>query len=468
MDEKVVAGSSTSSSQKRATLDAGRKKLEEFRKKKEAQQEMRSQQAKLVDAQPILADKAKEREEELKQQCAELLASVDDLHRALNDERYNSSQLEGTIADLRREMSMKVQEKAEQDDRVVELEGELSELVGQLEGLVKEREDRDKETSLEDVDVYKCRIKALEEELIAQNEQQSNLKGEIAELTLRLEELAKDKSATEERNARMEAELGERSAESKALIEKIASLEAEVAKAAENASHADTSDQLLERLEVMSKDKETLMDASAKMEAELTSASELLEDAIKQKEAAEKELAEVVGRIADLEASYAALATAPTAPDPRVEQEIAALKAANASLQAKLQASQSAILQSSDLKQKDDQLASLSAELSRVKDSLAAEKRRGAQLEELAASQSAGNKKLDDDHDMEAAALTGGGAFKPLVGIVRSLPPTLGNNAFINEAAKKLDKAAVALDARPAIRAAVILYIALLHLILLI
>ena len=69
---------------------------------------------------------------------------------------------------------------------------------------------------------------------------------------------------------------------------------------------------------------------------------------------------------------------------------------------------------------------------------------------------------------MEAAALAGGGAFKPLVGIVRSLPPTLGNNPFINEAAKKLDKATVALDARPAIRAAVILYIALLHLLLLI
>lgn len=82
MDEKVVAaGSSSSSSQKRATLDAGRKKLEEFRRKKEEQQEMRSQQAKLVDAQPILAEKAKEREEDLKQQCSELLASVDDLHR---------------------------------------------------------------------------------------------------------------------------------------------------------------------------------------------------------------------------------------------------------------------------------------------------------------------------------------------------------------------------------------------------
>jgi hypothetical protein len=80
MDEKV---STSSGNQKRATLDAGRKKLEEFRRKKEAQQEIRAQQAKLVEAQPILAEKAKEREEELKQQCAELLASVDDLHRCV-------------------------------------------------------------------------------------------------------------------------------------------------------------------------------------------------------------------------------------------------------------------------------------------------------------------------------------------------------------------------------------------------
>lgn len=354
---------------------------------------------------------------------------------------------------------------------MVELEGELSELVEQLEAMVKEREERDDDASDEEVAGYKRRIEALEAELSAMSEQikeQSDLKGEIADLTLRLEALAGDKAALEETNARMESELRERSAESEVLIEKIASLEEELADNAAPASNPEASDEFLARLEEMSKEKETLMDASVKMEEELTSASVLVEEAVKQKEAAEKELADVLGRLVDLQASAAAVTAAPSAPDPRLEQEVAALKAENASLLVKVQANQTASLQSSEHKQKAEQLASMTAELARVKDSLAAEKRRATQLEELAATRSAGNKKLDDDHDMEAAALAGGGAFKPLVGIVRSLPPTLGNNPFINEAAKKLDKATVALDARPAIRAAVILYIALLHLLLLI
>ena len=365
---------------------------------------------------------------------------------------------------------MKAEEKAGQDDRVVELEGELSELVEQLEAMVKEREERDDDASDEEVAGYKRRIEALEAELSAMSEQikeQSDLKGEIADLTLRLEALAGDKAALEETNARMESELRERSAESEVLIEKIASLEEELADNAAPASNPEASDEFLARLEEMSKEKETLMDASVKMEEELTSASVLVEEAVKQKEAAEKELADVLGRLVDLQASAAAVTAAPSAPDPRLEK-VAALKAENASLLVKVQANQTASLQSSEHKQKAEQLASMTAELARVKDSLAAEKRRATQLEELAATRSAGNKKLDDDHDMEAAALAGGGAFKPLVGIVRSLPPTLGNNPFINEAAKKLDKATVALDARPAIRAAVILYIALLHLLLLI
>ena len=365
-------------------------------------------------------------------------------------------------------MSVEAQEKAELGNRVVELEGEMGELVDQLERLVKEREDRDEETSHEEIAAYKSRIVELEEDV---NAHRARLEAAVSELTQRLEDVVKDKAAIEATNARMQAELGVSSEESEALTEKIASLEAELAKSAENAARAsssDTSDQLLARLEDANREKEVLVVASAKMQTDLMSANALLEDAINQREVAEKELADVVARIADLEASTATASAATATPDPRIEQEMSALKAENASLQARLQSNNAALLRSSDQKQKDEQIASMATELARVKDSLAAEKRRATQLEELAASQTAGNKILDDDHDMEAAALAGGGAFKPLVGIVRSLPPALGNNAFINETAKKLDKAAVALDARPAIRAAVILYIVLLHLVLLI
>lgn len=74
------------------------------------------------------------------------------------------------------------------------------------------------------------------------------------------------------------------------------------------------------------------------------------------------------------------------------------------------------------------------------------------------------NKKNEDRTlDLEAAALGGGNAFKPLVGVVRSWPPPLGNNVHLHKVALQLDKAAVALDSQPLIRAGVIIYLVVLH-----
>ena len=389
------------------------------------------------------------------------------MYRSLNDERYNSSQLEGTITDLRRELSSKAEEKAIQDERVASLEGELAELMGQMEELIKEREER--ENASEDILAYQSKIQTLQAELEVLKEHnvaQKSQEAEIVELTLKLEGLTNDNKAVQEANARMETELQTRASEIEGLHAKIASLESELAENLAQASNADTSE-LHTRLEEMNKEKEQMIEASAKLEAELTSASTLVEEAIVQKETAEKELADVLRRVAELEAATAAATAASATADARAGEEIATLKAQISSLQAQLQSNQSA-KQAADQMQRDEQLASMATELERVKDSLAAERRRSTQLEQLAASRSAGNKKLDDDQDMEAAALAGGSAFKPLVGVVRSLPPVLGNNSFVNEAAKKLDKASVALDARPAMRAAVIGYIVLLHVLLLI
>lgn len=75
------------------------------------------------------------------------------------------------------------------------------------------------------------------------------------------------------------------------------------------------------------------------------------------------------------------------------------------------------------------------------------------------------NKKNEDNTlDLEAAALTGGGGvFRPLAGVVRSLPAPLSNEYCV-KAAHYLDRGAVALDTRPQARAALVLYLLVLHL----
>jgi len=365
---------------------------------------------------------------------ADLLESVDGLHRSLNDERYNSSQLEATIAELRRELVEKEAERGggreELEGRVAELEGELGELIGQLEEALKEKE-------------------------------------EMAGV-----------------HATMEAEWrGRAEEEAAALRARIAELEAAEKETEGSSRHEGEVSALMLQMEEMVKEREVLLDARAKVEGELVEAGNMMEEAIKQRDRADKEAADAAVQVADLQKRVLELEASLESKqhekdDERdaekyaaVAKDVSILKAENVALQSQLQAAQArlASLQSleASVSQKDAQLASMASDMERVRENLAAEKRRSAQLEQLASS--AGNKKLDDDQDMEAAALSGGSAtFKPLVGFVRSLPPAVGNNHFMTETAKKLDKAFVALDARPAIRAAVIGYILLLHVILLI
>ncbi len=425
---------------KQATLDAGRRKLEEFRRKKEASQNRQLQQAKLDEvrlaltdspsptrphreAQPILEQKSRERESALEQQCAELLASVDGLHRSLNDERFNSSQLEATIAELRRELSEKVGS-----------DGAEARLGAEIEALRRENDELVEASSK--LEALADEAIGLKEEAEAAARQRADELAQAAGRIAELEEMAAGVKSQDD----LEATIQETIQAAEKLELENAELKAALVAAQEAAATAATS--------------ETAATAAT---ASTIQAAEKLE-----LENAELKAALVAAQEAAATAVTAAAGTK-DAVDASTAEELAEVKSQNATLQSRLQAMQ-AELQSTG--QREQQQA---AELDRVKDSLASEKRRATQLEQLVASSSAGNKKLDDDdEDMEAAALAGGSAFKPLVGVIRSLPPALGNNSLINELAKKLDKASVALDARPAIRAGVIAYVALLHLILLI
>ena len=328
-----------------------------------------------------MEQKSRERESALEQQCAELLASVDGLHRSLNDERFNSSQLEATIAELRRELSEKVGS-----------DGAEARLGAEIEALRREND-------------------------------------ELVEASSKLEALADEAIGLKE-----EAEAAARQR-----ADELAQAAGRIAELEEMAAGVKSQDDLEATIQETIQAAEKLELENAELKAALVAAQEAAATAV------------------------TAAAGTKDAVDASTAEELAEVKSQNATLQSRLQAMQ-AELQSTG--QREQQQA---AELDRVKDSLASEKRRATQLEQLVASSSAGNKKLDDDdEDMEAAALAGGSAFKALVGVIRSLPPALGNNSLINELAKKLDKASVALDARPAIRAGVIAYVALLHLILLI
>ena len=127
----------------------------------------------------------------------------------------------------------------------------------------------------------------------------------------------------------------------------------------------------------------------------------------------------------------------------------------------------------------ESQVAQLQVETATLRAQVESERTRAAQLEAFAERQRAaqasaagsshvGDKKDEDNSlDMEAAALAGGSAFRPLVGLVRSLPAPL-SHPLVVQGARELDRGMVALDARPHIRAAIIFYIVLLHIMLLI
>ena len=74
------------------------------------------------------------------------------------------------------------------------------------------------------------------------------------------------------------------------------------------------------------------------------------------------------------------------------------------------------------------------------------------------------NEDIDADYDIEAAMLTGGGSgFVPMAGILRGAVFPLCKGPFVG-IAHQLDRVAIMLNQRVGLRAGVMVYIVLLHL----
>ena len=103
--------------------------MDEFRRKKEAALAAKRDQKSHstdngTDAESDSRHTSHEREEFLESQIKELLGSVDQLHRSLNDERYNSSQLELQIEELRRKVVEGEAREAKAEGLLIEKEAE--------------------------------------------------------------------------------------------------------------------------------------------------------------------------------------------------------------------------------------------------------------------------------------------------------------------------------------------------------
>lgn len=95
------------------------------------------------------------------------------------------------------------------------------------------------------------------------------------------------------------------------------------------------------------------------------------------------------------------------------------------------------------------------------------------ELQDTAASRSPGggpltNKKDEDDvYDIEAAVLTGaGGGFRPLSNALRGATFPLSSKLAV-AGARRLDQLAIAVDRRPLVRGALVLYFVFLHMLVL-
>lgn len=129
---------------------------------------------------------AYEREESLKSQIADLLGSVDDLHRSLQDERYNSSMLEDTIAELRKQLS-EARPTDNQEELVADLEQVKASLESERDTLLSELQYAKEQ--LTDVDSMKERMLEIEAQLHAVTKAHESDKEVMSSLVAKNEEL---------------------------------------------------------------------------------------------------------------------------------------------------------------------------------------------------------------------------------------------------------------------------------------
>jgi len=392
-------------------------------------------------------------EGELEKAGAEKLAAVASLK-----EEYDVS-----IQQLREEFVSAAQTKDDETKRTAELESELSDLMAQFEEMLQEREamENEKQGLLTKSEEVQARLETLEQELIdaATIAEEAMKKKEDIEQQIQV--------MSEQNNAllTLKESLETENRSQRALIESLRESSTGPAQALEEALGEEKN-----RSRSLEKEVERLSQMDVMYSDQISDFESRCEVA----EGRATELQRVVDNLreeeASLKARYESLEQKSRQPDDNVVKE------RNAKLEMELQSLRASM--QSKIAEKDQQISQARLDIESIKEHLNSEKRRSAQLEDFVArskeqqqstsSSQAGNKKMDDDQDMEAAALSGGSAFKPLVGLIRSLPPPLGNNGVLANLALKVDKAVVALDARPQYRALLLLYLLLVHIFLLI
>ncbi|KAI8112770.1 hypothetical protein M9434_004090 [Picochlorum sp. BPE23] len=380
---------------------------------------------------------------------------------------------------------------AEKDGMINRLQTDLDQVMSQLEHVLEEKEvlDNQNKEILELTEIAQSKAEQLEADLVDAGNVAEEAITQREEISLKLQalnenyealRLQKDGLADENENLRSQVE----SLESSAPTEKIGELADALEQEKTHRQQLEVEIERLKGLEVTFNTQ--LEEYETKCESAESKSRELqnMVDSLKTMEAElRQQCAGMEGQIADLTTQLRQ-----NGEDSAYEEEAKRLTQANSVLQTELQTVRNELTnaksQISELaevaKQNasnaparlEQQMAAIREELESTREQLSTEKRRTSQLEDFLARQKkdseatsagSGNKKEDDVADMEAAALAGGSAFKPIVGLIRSLPSPFGNNSILTSAALQVDKAVVALDARPQYRALVIVYFFILH-----
>lgn len=370
---------------------------------------------------------------------------------------------EMTIQELRQQLDAAAQTQQNETTQNSELESELSELMSQMEQMLQEKEDMESEKQglLKMSEEAQARLQILEQELMEATNVAEEAVKKKEDVEHELQVMLEQNNALLTLNESLQSENNSQRSQMDALKESAN----EPTLALEDALNHERS-----RCGTLEKEVERLKD----MEVMYSDQMADFESRCEMAEGRSLELQKIVESLREQEISIKSKYL-------ELEQKVShaqepGIKERNSELEMELQTLRSTM--QSKLGEKDHMISQAHADIESIREQLNTEKRRSAQLEDFVArnkeqqaassSQVMGNKKMDDDQDMEAAALAGGSAFKPLVGLVRSLPPPLGNNGVLANMALKIDRAVVALDARPQYRALLILYLLMIHIFVLI
>lgn len=455
-------------------------------------------------------EKKREVIEDLKQKLSEQ-TSIEEVNKRLQEEESEKiKNLEATIADLQKSLAFMQSEFSAAQELATSRQGAIDQLREEVEtakvqeDLVREQqsllEELEKLLSVTRQELQKVREDAsyqLESSSAEFEEKEAALRKELESYEAALQTAQQEAALVPGLRAeceKLQASLAETSDSStleqlRSLQEEMETIMSQKTNLESKLSHAAAEQQLAEQkvsalskeLSVLMEQTEALLSENAFLKSaceELKEREQLLKDALQ---------ANAVNAVNAANAANAQQQEADLVPSLReqvslLENRLAMLQSDNATLTKDveerkmaaatlLSTSQAKDVQLQTLIRRTEELERLlkqsTADLGSVKLQLEAEHRRAEQLEALSQRQVAryGDKKDEDNAaDPEAAAMAGGSAFKPLIGLVRSWPPPF-SHTLLCTAAREVDRVAIALDARPIWRLLVLVYGILLHLV---